>query len=141
MKDLNTDYSRIIEAAVRARDNALARFSNFQVGAAVETDDGRIFAGCNIESAVYAETMCAERVTIWKALTEGASRFTRIAVVADTDRLTPPCGACRQIICEFCGDVEIILANLSGEAEVMRMSELLPRNFDAGFLKEAGVSD
>lgn len=129
---------QIIEAAKRGRDCALARYSNFCVGAAIEADDGRVFTGCNIESAAYELTMCAERVTIWKALSEGARKFSRIAVVADTERLTPPCGACRQIIWEFCGDIPVVLANLRGRTQTYRMSELLPHPFDADFLKETG---
>ena len=129
----------IIGAATSARNCALAQFSNFCVGAALESDDGRVFTGCNIESAAYELTMCAERVTIWKALSEGARRFRRIAVVADTERLTPPCGACRQVIWEFCGDVPVVLANLRGDTETLRMAELLPRPFDAAFLEEAGA--
>jgi len=136
---LSSEYSRVIEAAVRARDHALATYSNFQVGAAVEADDGRVFGGGNVESAVYSATMCAERVAVWKALSEGARAFRRVAVVADTERLTPPCGACRQILWEFCGDVEIVLANLRGDAETLRMSELLPRPFGRGFLEEAAA--
>ncbi len=131
---------QIIEAATRARDCALARYSNFCVGTALEASDGRIFSGCNIESAAYELTMCAERVTIWKALSEGARRFRRIAVVADTnERLTPPCGACRQLIWEFCGDIPVLLANLRGDTETLMMSELLPRPFDAQFLDEIGT--
>ena len=128
--------TEIIEAATRARDCALAQFSKFCVGAALEAEDGKIFAGCNIESAAYELTMCAERVTIWKALSEGARKFRRLAVVADTERLTPPCGACRQIVWEFCGDIPVVLANLRGDTETLMMSELLPRPFDAKFLKE-----
>jgi cytidine deaminase len=128
----------IIEAATGARDCALAQFSNFCVGAALEAEDGRVFTGCNVESAAYELTMCAERVTIWKALSEGARKFSRIAVVADTERLTPPCGACRQIIWEFCGDIPVVLANLRGRTQTYRMSELLPHPFDADFLKETG---
>ena len=125
----------LIEAAARARDGALAHFSQFPVGAALETTDGSIYTGCNIESATYGLTMCAERVAIWKALSEGVRQFKRIAVVADTGRLTPPCGSCRQIIWEFCGDVPVVLANLNGEAETLHMSELLPRPFDEKFLR------
>lgn len=136
--DLGADRARLVEAARRARAHAVASYSNFQVGAAIETEDGEVYSGCNVESAVYGETVCAERVAVWKALSEGARRFRRVAVVADTERLTPPCGACRQILWEFCGDAEVVLANLGGEAETMRMSELLPRAFDAGFLKESG---
>jgi cytidine deaminase len=128
--------TEIIDAAARARDCALAQFSNFCVGAAIEAEDGTIYAGCNIESAAYELTMCAERVTIWKALSEGARRFKRLAVVADTSRLTPPCGACRQIVWEFCGDIPVVLANLRGDTETLMMSELLPRPFDAKFLEE-----
>ena len=129
----------LIEAATSARNCALATYSNFCVGAAIEADDGRVFTGCNVESAAYELTMCAERVTIWKALSEGARRFTRIAVVADTERLTPPCGACRQLVWEFCGDIPVILANLRGDTETLQMSELLPRPFDAKFLEEAST--
>ena len=132
---------QIIDAATKARDCALARYSNFCVGAALESSDGQIYSGCNIESAAYELTMCAERVTIWKALSEGARRFRRIAVVADTERLTPPCGACRQLIWEFCGDIPVVLANLRGDTETLQMSELLPRPFDAQFLTETGAPD
>jgi cytidine deaminase len=128
----------LVAAAHRARDIAIAPFSNFHVGAAVETEDGKIYIGCNIESASYGLTVCAERVAIWKALSEGERRFKRLAVVANTETLTPPCGTCRQIIWEFCRDAEIVLANLRGETETMQMRDLLPRAFDVRFLKEAG---
>ena len=127
----------IIEIAIQARNCALAPYSNFCVGVAVEAEDGRVFTGCNIESAAYELTMCAERVTIWKALSEGARKFRRIVVVADTERLTPPCGACRQLVWEFCGDVPVVLANLRGDTETLHMRDLLPRPFDAKFLEEA----
>jgi cytidine deaminase len=129
---------RLIAAADRARDISIAPFSNFHVGAAVETEGGKIYIGCNIESASYGLTVCAERVAIWKALSEGERRFKRLAIVADTEGLTPPCGTCRQIIWEFCRDAEIVLANLSGESETIYMRDLLPRAFDVRFLKETG---
>jgi cytidine deaminase len=129
----------LIKLAVEARREAVAPFSGFRVGAAVETDDGQVFKGCNIESSSYGLTVCAERVAIWKALSEGNRKFTRLAVVADTDSLTPPCGTCRQIIWEFCRDAIVILANLQGEQEVLTPSELLPRGFDARYLKESGT--
>lgn len=128
----------LIAAAQAARERAVTPFSHFRVGAAVETEEGKVYTGCNIESASYGLTVCAERVAIWKALSEGERNFTRLAVVADTDQLTPPCGTCRQIIWEFCRDATIIFANLRGERESFRMSELLPRAFDVRFLKEAG---
>ena len=106
------------------------------MGAAVETEDGKIYTGCNIESASYGLTVCAERVAIWKALSEGERNFKRLAVVVDTDPLTPPCGTCRQIIWEFCRNATIILANLEDKTEIVEMRELLPRAFDARFLKD-----
>lgn len=125
----------LIKAAVRVRENAHAPFSNFKVGAALMTKNGKIYTGCNIENATYGLTICAERNAIFKAISEGEKDFETISVVADTDKLTPPCGACRQIIWEFCGDVPVILANLNGNSETVMMKELFPRAFDAKFLK------
>lgn len=125
----------LIAAARAARAHAYADFSQFKVGAALETADGSIFTGCNIENATYGLTVCAERVALWKALSEGHRTFRRVAVVAPPDAPTPPCGACRQLLWEFAGDVEVILANLDGETDRHRMSELLPQPFDARLLK------
>jgi len=125
---------RLIDAARQARDNAVADFSHFKVGAALETDTGEIVTGCNVENATYGLTVCAERVAIFKALSEGKRSFKRIAVVADTASPTPPCGACRQIIWEFCGDVEVVIANLTEIKRTMRMNELLPLPFDKRLL-------
>ena len=126
--------NELIEAAKNARENAHAPFSNFRVGAAVRTKSGKIYKGCNIETASFSPTICAERVAIFKAISEGETEFTEVAVVADTKELTPPCGVCRQIIWEFCGDIPVQLANLDDETETLQMSELLPRAFDAKFL-------
>jgi cytidine deaminase len=126
----------LIAAARTARERAMARFSGFKVGAALETQGGAVHTGCNIENATYGLTVCAERVAVWKALSEGERRFTRIAIVADTETLTPPCGACRQILWEFCGDLEIVLANLQGQTETLRLAALFPRPFDVSFLEE-----
>jgi cytidine deaminase len=130
----NTD-KELIAAATKIRENAYAPFSDFRVGSALETDDGQIIAGCNVESASYGLTVCAERVAIWKAISEGKRKIKHIAVVADTEELTPPCGVCRQIIWEFGGDIPVILANLKGKVETMQMKDLLPRAFDTKFLK------
>jgi cytidine deaminase len=100
----------LISAALQARENAHAPFSKFKVGAALEDANGRIHSGCNVENATYGLSVCAERIAVFKAISEGARGFKRVAVVADTETLTPPCGACRQILWEFCGDVEIVLA-------------------------------
>ena len=124
----------LIEAARRARENAHAPYSNFRVGAALRAKSGRIFGGCNVENSTYGLTVCAERVAIFKAMSEGERGFDAIAVVTDADTLTPPCGACRQLLWEFCGDAEVILANLKGKQEVHRMSALFPRPFDASHL-------
>ncbi len=121
-------------AAVDARTHARARYSGFQVGAALETADGRVITGCNIENATYGLTMCAERVALVKALSEGEAVFTRIAVVADTRSPTPPCGPCRQLLWEYCGDIDIILGNLNGPTARYRLSTLLPLPFDARLL-------
>ena len=126
--------AQLIETAKTARLQSIAPFSNFLVGAAVKTEAGKVYTGCNVESASYGLTVCAERVAIWKALSEGERRFIELAVVADTGTLTPPCGTCRQIIHEFCGDATIVLANLRGATETCTIDELLPRAFDARFL-------
>jgi cytidine deaminase len=104
------------------------------VGAALEDEEGRVFTGCNIENASYGLTMCAERVAVFKAVSEGARKFGHIVVVADTAVLTPPCGACRQILWEFCGNARLTLVNLSGERQDMHISDIFPRPFDASFL-------
>ena len=127
----------LIEDATRARLQSVAPFSKFLVGAAVRAENGKVYVGCNVESASYGLTVCAERVAIWKALSEGERQFTELAVVADTESLTTPCGTCRQIIWEFCKHATIVLANLRGQKETVSIKELLPRGFDARFLKEA----
>ena len=127
---------KLVAAARRARRNAHAAFSGFKVGAALETTDGVIITGCNVENATYGLTICAERVAMFKALSEGHRRFTRIAIVADTDSPTPPCGACRQILWEFGGDLTISLANLSEEKGTYQLGELLPLPFDRRLLSE-----
>ena len=129
-----TKEETLIDAARRAREHAHASFSGFKVGAALETEDGQIVTGCNIENATYGLTVCAERVAMFKALSEGHTRFKRIAVVADTHAPTPPCGACRQILWEFGGDLEIFLANLEDHKGTYRLKDLLPLPFDARLL-------
>ncbi len=124
----------LLAAALAVRENAHAPFSKFKVGAAVEDDAGRIHTGCNVENATYGLTVCAERIAIFKAISEGARKFRRVAVAADTDALTPPCGACRQILWEFCGDVEITLVNLHGQTETWSLKALFPKPFDASFI-------
>jgi cytidine deaminase len=127
-------FDSLITAAKAARENAHAPFSQFKVGAALRTVSGKIFGGCNVENATYGLTVCAERVAIFKAISEGERQFDAIAVVTDTDSLTPPCGACRQLIWEFCGDVPVVMSNLQGKVETLRMSQLFPKPFDSSNL-------
>jgi cytidine deaminase len=124
----------LIDAALQVREHAHAPFSHFRVGAALEDETGRIHTGCNVESSTYGLTICAERVAVFKAISEGARRFRRIVVAADTDSLTPPCGACRQILWEFLGDVDVLLVNPRGKSETWRLKDLLPKPFDASYL-------
>ena len=124
----------LASAALAAREHAHAPYSNFRVGAALEDSSGHVHSGCNVENATYGLTLCAERVAVFKAVSEGARKFQRIAIAADTDILTPPCGACRQILWEFCGDIQITLLNPRGKSETLQLKDLFPRAFDASYL-------
>ena len=129
----------LINLAREARERSHAPYSNFEVGAALVTTDGRIWTGCNIENSTYSLTVCAERVAIFKAVSEGSREIAKIAVVADTENLTPPCGCCRQMIWEFAAEeTTVIMANLSGDALKCEVKELLPKAFDASFLAGVG---
>ena len=132
-----SETENLIKVATDARLCSLAPFSNFLVGAALRTAEGKIYTGCNIESASYGLTVCAERVAIWKALSDCERDFTDLVVVVDTEQLTPPCGTCRQIIWEYCKEAKITLANLRGQRQEVDITELLPRAFDARFLNES----
>jgi cytidine deaminase len=121
---------RLIQAATASRKNAVSERSGFSVGAAIEAEDGTIYGGCNVENSTYGLTVCAERVAIWKALSEGVRRFRAVAVVTGAEEPTPPCGACRQILWEFAGDVPIVSATSDGKRKFYRMAELLPEPFE-----------
>jgi cytidine deaminase len=135
LADEGTTEESLVAAATDARTRAQARYSGFKVGAALETEEGAVITGCNIENATYGLTLCAERVALVKALSEGRTRFSRIAVVADTEAPTPPCGPCRQLLWEYCGDIEVILANLERTTATLRLSALLPMPFDGRLLE------
>jgi cytidine deaminase len=122
----------LVEAARRARENAVCPYSGFAVGAALETADGAVYGGCNVENGTYGLTVCAERVAIWKALSEGVRRFRAVAVVTDAAEPTPPCGACRQILWEFAGDIDVVSSTLEGRTKRFKMRELLPEPFTFG---------
>lgn len=132
-----SDDELILQAA-HAREKAYAPYSGFAVGAAVLTASGRVITGCNVENASYGLTVCAERVALFKALSEGIRDFRKLAVVADTVELTFPCGACRQVLWEFSPDVVVIVANLRGDRKTHPLRELLPAPFDQHLLGEAG---
>ena len=125
---------KLVAAARAVREHAAAEYSGFKVGAALETRAGDIVTGCNVENATYGLTVCAERVAVFKAISEGHREFTRIVIVADTAAPTPPCGACRQILWEFAGDIEVVLANLTEVTATLRLKELLPLPFDRRLL-------
>ena len=132
---MNDTRIRLLDAARTARLNAHAPYSNFRVGAALEMADGTIVTGCNVENATYGLTICAERVAVFKAISEGFREFIRIAIVSDSEEPATPCGACRQILWEFGGDLEVILGNLRSEKAVHRLADLLPHPFDARSLR------
>ena len=120
----------LVEAATAVRENAIATFSGFKVGSALRTDNGTVYAGCNVENATLGLTVCAERVALWKALSEGERTFTEIAVVTAAERPTPPCGACRQLLWEFCGDIPVYMVSTLGKRATLLLSELMPYAFD-----------
>jgi cytidine deaminase len=124
----------LAEAALEAGRNAVAPYSNFKVGAALLTEDGKVYTGCNVENATYGLSMCAERVALFKALSEGERHFRRIAVSSQSSRPATPCGSCRQLLWEFAGDIEIILVNPQGSRETRQLKTLFPEAFDASFL-------
>ena len=125
----------LLTKAVEARENALAPYSGFKVGAAIRTRDGRIYTGCNIENVSYGLSICAERVALWKALSEGGHEFSEMVIVTGADILTSPCGACRQLLWEYCGDITIYLHSLKGLNEQYRLADLFPYPFDNRSLK------
>src|SRR5215510_6909388 len=130
-----TSDEDLIQLAKTARQHAHAPYSTFYVGAALLASDGRVFTGCNVENSTYGLSMCAERVAIFKAISEGEREILKVAVVTAHDEIAPPCGCCRQLIWEFSGDTtEVILANLSGDVRRYRIQELLPEAFDARYL-------
>jgi cytidine deaminase len=126
------EVKRLVAAAARARKNASAPYSKFHVGAALLTNRGKIYGGCNVESASYGLTVCAERNAVFSAIADGKRGFRAIAVITDVDPPTPPCGACRQVLWDQCRDIEVILAATSGRFERTTMSALLPRAFEFG---------
>lgn len=126
-------YLKLIAAARRAKRFSYSPFSKFQVGAAVMTRGGKIYTGCNIEISTFALTICAERTAMFKAISEGEKSFTAIAIASDASKLVPPCGACRQVLMDLAGDIDVVMANRRGKRSVVRLRELFPHPFGAVF--------
>jgi len=125
-----TSIASLITEARKARHRAKAPYSRFKVGAALESADGEVYAGCNIENASYGLTICAERVALVKALSEGAKKFVNLAIVTNAKKLTPPCGACRQLLWEYCGNIPVHMSNTRGKVQTLSLGDLLPLPFD-----------
>jgi len=122
--------SELVAEARAARERAVAPYSGFHVGAALRTKAGRVVRGCNIENGSYGLTVCAERVALLAALADGEREFEAVAVVTQSGTPSPPCGPCRQLMWEYCGDIDVILSNLDGSVEILKLSTLFPRPFE-----------
>lgn len=130
------DIKNLVQQAVNARSKALPTYSNFHVGAALLTEDGKVYTGANIENSSYSLTICAERTAVFKAVLEGEKKFTAIAIACDGEALCSPCGACRQVLSDLCGgNIDVIMANQKGDYKVYKLSELIPHSFGEEFLK------
>lgn len=125
---MNSELTKLLEIAKQAAENAYVPYSGFKVGSAVKCIDGSVYSGCNVENASYSLTICAERTAIFKAISEGHKQFTAIAIYVDSDKVFPPCGACRQVISEFAPTIPVVYANLNETIETT-MDKLLPGAF------------
>jgi cytidine deaminase len=130
------DYTLLAARASEAKRNSYSPYSRFRVGAALLTSDGRIFTGCNVENSSYGLTVCAERTALFKAVSEGEHSFKAIAIASDEDTFTPPCGACRQVIYELAGNIDVVLTKKNGSYRTKKMLSLLPHPFDGESLKK-----
>jgi cytidine deaminase len=126
---MKREYRELAKAAQKAKLNAYSPFSNFRVGAALLTEDGAIFSGCNIENSSYGLTICAERVAIFNAVSSGASKFTAMAIVSDDPGFTPPCGACRQVLIDLAGDIDFVMIDSKERFKILKLTSLLPFAF------------
>ncbi len=127
-------YEDLVKMAYEATEHCYVPYSKFKVGAALLTEDGKVFTGCNVECASYGGTNCAERTAVFKAVSEGYKKYKAIAVVGGTNEYTYPCGICRQVLNEFAPDIDVILDN-HGELKVINLRELLPYSFGPESLK------
>lgn len=136
-RTIKREYRELAKAAHKVKFNAYAPFSKFRVGAAILTLDGQIFTGCNIENNSYGLTICAERVAIYKAISNGALKFKAIAIVSDSPDFTSPCGACRQVLSELAGNIDFIMMNADEQYRILKLNSLLPFAFDGIYLKQS----
>lgn len=123
------DYAKLASLAVEAKQRALPTYSKFYVGAALLTENGKVYQGGNIETSSYSLTICAERTAVFKAISEGERKFKAIAVAGDTEDYISPCGACRQVLSDLCGNIDVIMVNKKNEYKIVKLSELLPYAF------------
>ncbi len=134
-------YQKLISAARKARQFSYSPFSKFKVGAALITRSGNIYTGCNIEISTFALTICAERTALFKAVSEGEKSFVAIATTSDSSGLTPPCGACRQVLMDLAGDIDIVMTNRRGKKRIVRLRDLFPYPFEAAyFTRKKGIA-
>ncbi len=129
------EFEDFVTAALNERKRAKATFSKFRVGAILVTNKGQLYRGCNIEISTFGLTICAERVAIFKAVSEGETNFKSIFIASDSSRITPPCGACRQVLWELAGDIDVVMINSSGKYQIETLSKLLPFGFDKTYLE------
>ncbi len=134
------NYDLLAKKAIDAKKNALPTYSNFHVGSVLLTNDGKIYTGCNIELSSYSLTVCAERTAIFKAISEGERKFKAIAIAGDTEDFISPCGACRQVISDLCGEIDVIMVNGKGDYKVSKTSDLLPFAFSDDDLKKLQIN-
>lgn len=123
------DNNELVKLATKAKENSYSPYSNFRVGAALECEDGSVYLGCNIENSSFTPTCCAERVAIFKAVSEGKRNFKKIAITSDSDNYTYPCGVCRQVMGEFAPQIEVIVSNNKGEFKVEKLISIFPNAF------------
>jgi cytidine deaminase len=126
---MKKEYQELVKAAQIAKSNAFAPFSNFKVGAALLCSNGQIFTGCNIENSSYGLTICAERVAVFKAISDGIHKFKAIAIVSDGNKFIPPCGACRQVFSDLTGNIDFIVMKSNGQNKIFKLHALLPHAF------------
>jgi cytidine deaminase len=130
------EHQKLAEMAVEAKQKALPVYSKFHVGAALLTEDGKVYLGANIESSSYGLTICAERTALFTALLEGERKFKAVAIASDAEQFCPPCGACRHVLNDFCGnDLDVIMINQKKEIKTYKLGELIPVSFGEEFLQ------